>query len=754
MSIRRLAFLFVLSLLAVRGVRAQQRDWAPNIVVPQSRVIAPPRRVSPVQIKSFETTIDINDRIASTTLRITLFNPSRTPQEAELVVPVPGEATIRAFNLEGLGTDGSARILARQEARRIYESIVRQMKDPAILEFAGFGFVRSNVFPVAPNATQTITLTYEQLLGTDATRLDYVLPRTQSLKHSDTAWKINVRVRSKAGIRSLYSPSHTLIEDRPRASTTPDGAPPTHKPSTEVRVKVAGADEPGSFRLSVLLAGSDGSVMLYPDPSIQGGYFMLLATPPAPDANAPKVRREVTIVLDRSGSMRGKKIEQARNAALQTIEALDDGELFNIIDYSDTIESFSDHPVAKNTQSIAQARSYVARIKAVGGTNIHDALIEALTQPASEHTLPIVLFLTDGLPTIGKTAERDIREAISRVNTHHRRIFTFGVGFDVNAPLLSALSRQSRGSATFVQPDEDAEVKIGAMFAKLSGPVLSSPRYRFSTNAHAQGVLPREVLPRELGDVFTGEQIVLVGRYSDTAPTTIIIEGDQGSRQRTMEFTLDPRAASARNGFVPRLWASRKIASLIEQIRLVGADRNARDDPRVKELIDEVVRLSTEFGVMTEYTAFLADENPKDTFVQMERAAGGNIRHRALEDRAGRGAVSQELNLGVGISASKAPAAQRLYVASVGEDTITERVIDTLQLVNESALYRRDGRWVDGRLLSKEGSPPDETVEFASERYFQIALRLASQGRQALLAHSADTEILLDGRRVLIEAPE
>src|SRR5690606_3543754 len=216
-----------------------------------------------------------------------------------------------------------------------------------------------------------------------------------------------------------------------------------------VRVKVTPESikaDTGAVRISALLETPEGegvsaSLMAYPDPEVAagdhgiGGYFMLLAGLPADAAKERQVKREVILVIDRSGSMRGEKIEQAREAARQVIEGLDDGEAFNIVDYSDTIEVFAANPVIKSDETMAEAREYLDALRPHGGTNIHDALLTALRQEPTEDALPMVLFLTDGLPTVGKRREVDIREGARGANMHNRRVFTFGVGVDVNAPL-------------------------------------------------------------------------------------------------------------------------------------------------------------------------------------------------------------------------------------------------------------------------------------------------------------------------------
>lgn len=749
------------------GQPARPDHWAANVVLPQSRVIVAPDHQQPIVLSSVEADVQIVEQVATVSLRLTLQNPSSRVQEAEVVLPVPEESAVRYFQLEGLGGDGGARLLPRDEARRIYEDIVRRMQDPAILEFAGYGFIRSNVFPVPAQGSQTIVLTYEQMLPASGMRLDFALPKTQSLDDLGIRWTISGSIRSKRPISTIYSPSHDL-------ALTREG--------DVARFNVTDPKTPGSFVLSAVMGGSanepSATMIAYPDPKLaengQSGYFMLLAGLPAlPEGARAAIRREVTIVLDRSGSMRGEKIEQAKNAALQVIEGLRPDEHFNVIDYSDNIQSFSDRPVLKTEDAVRRAREYVANIQAIGGTNIHDALIEALRQEPTPGTLPVVLFLTDGLPTIGATRESAIREAAAKANAHQRRVFTFGVGFDVNAPLLTAIARQSRATSSFVRPDEDVEVKVGQVFARLSGPILASPRVVFSGPGADQRV--RDLLPNELPDVFEGDQITLLGQYYGEGPITARLEGNYLGRAQTFEFSFSLADASTRHAFVPRLWATRKIGTMIEQIRLAGADsglptnRPRPIDPQFQELVDEIVRLSTEFGVLTEYTAFLADEGALEDLQRQISAGGGrggaplpsmapgeaaggltlySLRERALNDRSGAGGVNQDMNLGAQVQSDKAYARNGFL-----DEEMQWRDVSGCQIAGDKALFRRGRAWVDGRIVAQAEQEPEESCDFGSARYFEIVQALAAENRQSLLCNRGDALVLVEGKRVLVRYP-
>ena len=403
------------------------RPLASNVLVPQSRGRAfAPQRQTAIEITKIDVAIDIVETMATTTVEIRLENKTHRRQEAELIVPVPDGAVVRGFAYDGPHGQITAKVLPRDEARRIYESLVAKIRDPALVEFVGYNLIRSSVFPVEAHGKQKVRLTYEHLLEVDGQRVDYVLPRTESLRYA-VPWHVKARIRAKRPISTVYSASHRLdIKRRSEKELT-------------VEIATEACKEPGPFRLSYLLQedGVTASMFAYPDKKVGGGYFLLLAglpaTMPQGDAGAG-IQREVTLVIDRSGSMRDEKIEQVKEAALQILAGLKDGEAFNVIIYNNTVQQFSEKPLIKSSKTAKAARAYIEGITATGGTNIHDALAAALSQPASGRMLPIVLFLTDGLPTVGQTSELAIGRLVTASNPHRRRVFTFGVGFDVNAP--------------------------------------------------------------------------------------------------------------------------------------------------------------------------------------------------------------------------------------------------------------------------------------------------------------------------------
>ena len=749
------------ALTAVAGLSEAQvsvsaRPLAENVIVPQSRVIPIPRPIMPrvprpepgVQITEIDAVVAILQQMATTTLDISLKNPGRRRQEAELIVPVPKGAVVRGFTFQGAGKEPTATILPKEEAKRIYDEIVAKARDPALLEFIGYNLIRSSVFPVEAGGTQKVRLVYEHLLPADGDRIDYDLPRSESLEYT-VPWNISVTIKSKRPISTVYSPSHKIET--------------TRKGHNEVAVNIASdaRTEPGSFRLSYLLErnGVTASLLAYPDPKVGGGYFLLLAGLPAElprSEGGPAIKREVTLVIDRSGSMNGEKIEQVREAALQVLAGLEDGEAFNLIVYHSTVDLFSEQPVIKSGATVRDAREYLKTIKARGGTNIHDALIEALRQRPVEGMLPIVLFLTDGLPTVGNTSEAAIRDVAIKANPHKRRIFTFGVGVDVNTPLLDKIAQETRATACYVLPKEDVEVKVAQVFKRLSGPVLADPELKVSYRDSAKAIMPvKDMIPARLPDLFEGDQLVLLGQYLNEEPVVFEIGGNYLGRPRKFTFTFGFDQATTKNAFVPRLWASRKISLLIDAIRQLGAETGTvpgatppASDPKLKELVDEIVRLSTEFGILTEYTAFLAREGTNlAAREEVFDMANANFEARAMRTRSGMASVNQDFNNAKLMWQSQANVNNYFY-----DQKMNRVAVANVQQVNDRAFYRRGNRWVDSRVVTREDTvKPSKVIAFGSKEFSKLAERLARENRQGCIALRGEILMEVDGETVLVK---
>lgn len=721
---------------------------ARHVVIPQTRSFSLERATDEaVVIESVEAHVWIREEAARTALDIALRNTSGHDDEAVLLLPVPDGAVLASFAFEGAGGAPSAELLPADEARRLYDAIVSRLLDPALVEFAGYNLIRSSVFPVPAGGTQRIRLVYEQLLPADGDRVDYVLPRSESLGGA-RPWAIQVEIESQHPISTVYSPSHAIVRERRSAG--------------HLLVTLADTPaEPGTFRLSYLRDRGDGvtaSLFAYPDDEVGGGYFLLVAGLPAEIArSAPRLRREVTLVIDRSGSMAGAKMDQVRAAALQVLEGLDDGEAFNIIDYSSTVASFAPAPVVKDRTATLDARAYLAAIRPSGGTNIHGALRKALAQPPRDGMLPIVLFLTDGLPTIGRTSEVEIRDLVTEQNPQRRRVFTFGVGTDVNVPLLDRMADASRAIATYVLPEEDVEVKVARVFKRLRGPVFAFPALTtLDTSGDETTRRLGELIPGELPDLFEDDQLILLGQYRGDDPVTFSFRGNYLGAPRAFEFTFGFDDAKTTNAFVPRLWASRRIAFLIDQIRQAGAEsalrpavvgRSTLDDARSQELVDEIMRLSTRFGILTEYTAFLATEGTDlANWSDLKLGCARELEQKAVRTRAGLAAVNQAMNYQEQKGQTALNISNRFVDARLAPVEFT-----AVQQFADRAFFRRGNRWIDSRLIGREELvEPAEVIVIGTDAHRVLLRRLVREGRQGVLSLAGEIMLVVDGRIVLV----
>ena len=754
-------FLFVpLAVLALAGVpwtaAAAQPSTADARVVEDLRILVPQHRRDAVPgcfVEGVQARVRIAGSVAETTLEITVKNPTRSRSEARLVLPVPGGASIHAFGIDGIGEGPTAELLPRDEATKRYRDIVRRMVDPGLLEFVGTDLIQSSVFPVEPGGERVVTVAYEHALPTHAGRVEYVLPRSTTAG-AGVGWSLTLEIEGAGVLGPVFSPSHPV-------QTKPLGR-------DRLRVTVPSLDEPGPFRLYAVTGPSaGGATVLTHAEGDDAGYFLFVGDAPEP-VDAEPAPREVTLVIDRSGSMSGEKIAQAKESARQIVSGLRLGERFNIIDYADDIAAFAREPVVKTDETMAEALAYIDAIQPRGWTNLHGALAEALKAPLADGHLGMVLFLTDGLANRGLTGETEIRASAKELNTAGRRVFTFGVGYDVNAPLLDAVAADTRAESTFVLPGEDVEIKVGQVFDKLDGPVILAPV--FTTHGPDGALIDQRVNPsvsfvhpESLGDVFRGSRVMIVGRYQSAEPLTLRIGGDDAGP--VIEAVLDPAGASDRHAFVPRLWAQRRIDAILAMIRADTADGSEPDT----ELVDEVIRLSLEHGVMTEYTAFLAAEDV-DLADASDAAGGGaspfaRARDEILtlsRERSGESGVSQTVNRGD-------VAARRLAATAPVTDGRVEtlnlksnlwydakmelQTVRTVQREGVSTLYRKAGRWVEAALGEDAGEQPETTVEFGTEAYWALVDDLAAQGRQWMLANRGEVYFMNHGQRVLVKNP-
>ena len=729
----------------------EEPHWPPGPTPLPSWPPAPrPYVFAPLEVTYHHVDVKIDGQIATTAVDQEFYNPNPQRLEGTYLFPVPKGAQIDKFTMDIGGQQVEAELLTADKARRIYEDIVRKMRDPALLEYAGRDVFKVRVFPIEPNSRKRITLSYTQVLNADSGLVSYVYPLNTE-KFSAKPIKnvsVNVEISSPQPLKSIYSPSHTvkIKRDGPYRATVKYNEEDA-LPNTDFALYFA----PEKDELGVNLVANKVAD--------EEGYFLLLASPGLDVDDNKILPKDVAFVLDTSGSMAGKKLEQAKKALQFCVENLNDGDRFEILRFSTEVEPLFDKLVDATAANRERADEFIGRLRASGGTAIDEALQQALAlRPGGDDRPFVVIFLTDGMPTVGNTDEDQIIANVKQANEGRTRVFCFGIGTDVNTHLLDKITEETRAASQYVLPDEDLEVKVSNFFARIKEPVLANPTIKFTG-----GVRVTKLYPSPLPDLFRGDQLVLVGRYTGSGASAVVLEGTVAGAKRQFTYEVMFPKHSDEHEFIPRLWATRRVGYLLDEIRLHG--ENA-------ELRDEVTELARQYGIVTPYTAYLIaeDEDRRRVPLAMQSLSQLNMDRPARseaaqnwnsfrETRNGEQAVAgarygNVLKLantfagggGGGAEANRALGVTALPPAGAPSADAKVRLVQDSQqgqlVAGKNFFQNANNQWVDSA-VQKFQNAKKQRIQFNSAEYFDFA----AKNPRALpwLALGQNVQFIMDG---------
>jgi len=736
----------------------------PPIPIPPPRPVPPPPEIS-YSVESLSVNGRINNQVAQVEVAQTFRNTGSRTLEASFVFPLPYDGAIDRMTLMVDGREIPARLLKADEARREYESIVRRNRDPALLEWVGTGMFKTSVFPIPPGQSRTVSLRYTQLCRQQDGMVDFLFPLSTAKYTSKPLRELEVRVnlREDEEIKNIYCPSHDVEVKRLDSRT--------------VTVTYSARDivPLSDFRLMYDVAPGlvSAKLLSYKSPDEEDGFFLLLAAPQIATQDGKPLPKTVMFVLDRSGSMSGKKIEQLRQAMQFVLNNLREEDLFNIIAYDSDVEAFRPELQRFNDKTRREALAFVEGLVAGGSTNIDAALRTAFSQLQDDKRPTYIVFMTDGLPTTGVTNEMQIVENAKNANTVKARIFCFGIGYDVNSRLLDKLARTGRGYTEYVRPDENLETRISSFYRRIEAPVLTDVTVDVVFDEPPGPPPVYRLNPQPPFDLFAGEQLALVGRYRKSGRAEVVLKGRIDDEQKEFRFPVDfvARSGDESKAFVEKLWAIRRVGDILDEIDLRGKN---------PELIDELTRLAMKHGIVTPYTSFIANENvPIHDLTQSRRETESRL--RALEAAEGYGGFAQRSFKGRMQHAQAADAASALRslgglgaefaapsaaapggagmmggvaasapaLAPAEEEIARAATGETMRYVGNRVFYKRQGQWIDGTLKPEQQQNPIRIKQF-SEEYFNLVRQYGRQVSQYLV-FDEPTLVNINNQAYLIE---
>jgi len=646
-------------------------------------------------IKYHHVDIQIKDQVVTTRVDQVFVNDNPWTAEGTYIFPLPQGAAVSDFVMWVDGKAVHGEILEADEAWTIYDDVVRRMKDPALLEYVGRKALKASVFPIPPGEERKIELEYSQILPVENGLVHYIYPLSTERFSSRPLEDLVVRakIESQEPLKAVYSSRHEVSIDREDDYHALLGLEQSDVlPDRDFELFYTISSE--KIGLNLLSYKEEG----------QDGFFLLLAAPDAKADEEEIVVKDIILVLDTSGSMQGEKINQAKEAARYVLDHLNPLDRFAIVSFATTTRSFS--PSLKPASQADKGKDFLDRLEAMGSTDINRAMIEAVGL-AEEVRPTTLIFLTDGLPTEGVTVTGAILDNVAREAPDNVRIFSFGVGDDVDTDLLDQISLDHGGASTYVRPGEEIDEEVSAFYRKVNIPVLSDLSLNWGD------ITVDQVYPQRFPDLFAGSQLILLGRYREGGPAKITLKGMVNQEERSYTYEDLSLRKEGGDDFIPRLWATRAVGYYLTQIRLYGEKQ---------EWIDSIVSLSTRYGIITPYTSFLvqekdifSDKGREEVISDFEEEMAAAAAEPAFGEAAVEKAVYQK-------SLSAAPVEAELPVnmsVSTGIDGTSKmvRVSEVLKNVGSKTFLLKNDTWID---TTFDRSMKTKKVAFLGEEYFDL----------------------------------
>lgn len=661
----------------------------------------------PLEVKYHNVKVSIDDLQSVTEIDQVFHNPTNSILEGTYLFPVPKSAVIKEFSMDISGKETRAELLDANKAREIYEDIVRKMKDPALLEYSGTDLYKIRIYPIEPRSDKRVRIKYSEILEKDMNTIEYIYPLNTekfSAKPLNNV-TIVVDINSSIDVTNVYSTTHEIDI--------------VNKNSNKIKVSFeANNTKPNiDFKLYINQKKSKVGISLLPYKERgEDGYFLMNLS--ASIETDDTIAKDATFVLDNSGSMSGKNMDQAKKALKFCVDNLNANDRFEIIRFSTEAEPLFGKLENNSSDNRDSARKFIDKIEAVGGTNIDEALSLALKNGGANRP-HLIIFITDGKPTIGETDEKKLLDKIKSGNKNGVRIFTFGIGYDINTHLLDKITEQTNSYRSYITPDEDIEDKISKFYMKVKSPVFTDISLKFVGNSRIN-----QIYPSKIPDIFKGSSVNIVGRYSGDGKVKALLEGKINGKTESFSEEFVFPSDSVKYDSIPSLWAARRVGYLLDQIRLLGKEE--------KELVDEIVDLARKYGIITPYTSYLIVEDETTRVSRNELDA-----KYQTYDNASASSYAQHNENKRRYDVIKEKSGKDSVEASRGFQTLNDSEnIDKIQKIEDKnftisnqfqiknimgrSFYQSGNFWNDSLIQEISESAKTIKIKFASDDYFSL----------------------------------
>lgn len=541
-----------------------------------------------LELTSVTVDVQIDERVARTRTDQIFTNHAEWEVEGIYEFTLPEGAIITDLVLWIGDKRIQGEVLEKEEARRTYDDIVGRRIDPALIEQVTPNQFRLSIFPFPANGSRRVEFEYMQLLESHSGRLDYSFPLApetdQPLQMELFVLRAQVRSQHAFEVTTSGLPRLTEIDQPDAHRANIFFGDEQIKPREDFTLTIRQTDDrPKPSVLSFAPRANDDL-----------GYYALWL-PPLPElTQGDPLPRSLTFVIDISSSMQQGKLQAVKGALAAAIDALDAADLFNIVVFTHRADSFAAAPVPADPANKRAATAFINQQDALGVSNFEAGLGRAMQQAFPANRVNHVIFLTDGLPTLGEVELEPLSELIGEWSAGQVRLFTIGVGQDVDQGFLTGLAEDHRGEAYFLSEEGDIEAALQDLFESFTFPVLLLDELSFDQ------VEIHDIHPRGVEALAAGRELFQVGRYRGGGTFTLSVVGHVGEESVSVDFPLEFTQTDVSGSLIPRLWAYQKIQALEEQIARFGEQQ---------ELLDDILALGLEYRLVTRRTSLFAPDD-------------------------------------------------------------------------------------------------------------------------------------------------